>query len=83
MDRVSGHVSALNLPEFDPEESSVTWYRDYAAYCGVSDDRKTLYALVAQVGRRKPDLKQYLGAASDGGPEANCDPPQWQRQPFA
>ena len=58
VDRVSGHVSALNLPEFDPEESSVTWYRDYAAYCGVSDDGKTLYALVAQVGRRKPDLKR-------------------------
>ena len=42
MDRVSGRVPALNLPEFDPEESSVAWYRDYAAYCGVSDDGKTL-----------------------------------------
>ena len=81
VDRVSGRVSALNLPEFDPEESSVAWYRDYAAYCGVSDDGKTLYALVAQLGRRKPVLKTNLGAASDGGPEANCDPPGWQRQP--
>jgi len=82
VDRLSGRVSALNLPEFDPEYSSTAWYRDYAAYCGVSDDGKKLYALVAQLGRRKPVLKKALGDASDGGPEANCEPPRWQRQPI-
>lgn len=82
VDRVTGRVSALNLPEFDPDASTVAWYRDYAAYCGVSDDGKTLYALVAQLGRRKPVLKSNLGSASDGGPEANCDPPEWLRQPI-
>ena len=81
VDRASGRVSALNLPEFDPEVSSAVWYRDYAAYCGASDDGKTLFALVAQLGRRKPVLKTNLGAASEGGPEANCDPPEWHRQP--
>ena len=81
VDRVSGHVSALNLPDFDPEYSAAAWYRDYAAYCGVSDDGKKLSALVAQIGRRKPVLKKTLGDASDGGPDANCGPPRWQRQP--
>jgi hypothetical protein len=81
VDRTSGRVSALNLPEFDPSYSIATWYRDYAAYCGVSDDGKKLYALVAQLGRRKPILKKALGDADAGGPEANCAPPAWQRQP--
>ncbi len=81
VDRASGRVSALNLPEFDSSFSTAAWYRDYVAYCGVSDDGKKLYALVAQLGRRKPILKKALGDADDGGPEANCAPPTWQRQP--
>ena len=81
VDRVSGRVSALNLPEFDPYYSATAWYRDYAAYCGVSDDGKKLYAVVAQLGRRKPVLKKSLGDADDGAPDANCSPPTWQRQP--
>ena len=81
VDRVSGRVSALNLPEFDPYYSTAAWYRDYAAYCGVSDDGKKLFAVVAELGRRKPVLKKSLGEADDGGPDANCAPPAWQRQP--
>lgn len=34
-----------------------SWYRDYAVYCGVADDGKKLSAVVFQVGRRKPVLK--------------------------
>ena len=49
------------LPEFDPYYSVASWYRDYAAYCGVSDDGKKLFAIVFQVGRRKPVLKKPLG----------------------
>lgn len=82
VDRVSGRVSALSLPDFDPEYSSAAWYRDYAAYCGVSDDGKKLFAVVEQLGRRKPVLKKALGDTSAGGPEANCEPPTWQRQPI-
>lgn len=40
VDRTTGHVSLINLPEFDVVYSAVSWYRDYAAYCGVSDDEK-------------------------------------------
>jgi hypothetical protein len=82
VDRGTGRVSALNLPDFDAESSVAAWYRDYAAYCGVSDDGKKLFAWVAELGRRKPVLKKPLGDASVGGPEANCGPSAWQRQPI-
>ena len=36
MDRVTGHVSPLKLPDYDPGVSQVSWFRDYAAYCGVT-----------------------------------------------
>jgi hypothetical protein len=36
VDRITGHTSAINLPEFDALYSAVSWYCDYAAYCGVS-----------------------------------------------
>jgi hypothetical protein len=61
VDRLTGHISAIALPEFDPYYSVASWYRDYAAYCGVSDDGKKLFAIVYQVGRRKPVLKKPLG----------------------
>jgi len=47
-------------PEFGSYYSVASWYRDYVAYCGVSDDGKKLYAVVFQVGRRKPVLKKPL-----------------------
>ena len=50
VDRMTGHISAINLPEFDSCYSVASWYSDYIAYCGVSDDGKTLYAVVFQVG---------------------------------
>ena len=59
-----------------------SWYRDYIAYCGVSDDGKKLFAVVAQLGRRKPILKKALGEADgDDMPDSECPAPDWQRQP--
>lgn len=81
VDRISGRVSALNLPEFDAAYSSVSWYRDYAGYCGVSDDGKKLHAIVALLGRRKPVVKSAMGDADDPSRQADCSPPEWQRQP--
>ncbi len=78
VDRMSGHISQLNLPEFDALYSVTYWFRDYGAYCGVSDDGKKVYAMVAQLGRRKPILKKSLGDA-DGDP--TCAGPSWQRKP--
>lgn len=83
VDRLTGRVSQLNLPEFDPFYSTSSWYRDYIAYCGVSDDGKKLYAVVAQVGRRKPILKKDAGeTAGDDDPDSECPPPVWERSPM-
>jgi hypothetical protein len=58
VDRVTGRVTQINLPEFAPFYSTASWYRDYVAYCGVSDDGKKPFAIVAQLGRRKAILKK-------------------------
>ena len=82
MDRMTGRISSLALPEFDPYYSVASWYRDYAAYCGVSDDGKKLFAIVFQVGRRKPVLKKALGEAhGDAAPDSECPAPGWERRP--
>jgi len=82
VDRVTGHISQASLPEFDPDSSSASWYRDYVAYCGISDDGRKLSAVVMQLGRRKPILKKPLGeGAAEQTSGAGCAPPGWQRAP--
>jgi hypothetical protein len=82
VDRVTGRVAQISLPEFDPFYSTSSWYRDYVAYCGVSDDGQRLFAIVAQLGRRKPILKKALGDTGGGElPDSECPAPVWQRQP--
>lgn len=88
VDRVSGRISPINLPEFDVLYSGVSWYRDYAAYCGVSEDGKKIYAVVEQIGSRKPALKKLLEGesvaapeAKDASPDSACPLPAWQRAP--
>ena len=88
VDRTTGHISPINLPEFDAFYSSTSWYRDYAAYCGVSDDGMKVYAIVAQLNRRKPVLKKLLegekivdGEMKDPVPDSACPAPAWQRSP--
>jgi hypothetical protein len=77
-------VAPINLPEFDAFYSAASWYRDYVAYCGVADDGKKTYAMVAQLSRRKPVLKKELsngGVAEDSAPDSACPVPNWQRGP--
>lgn len=82
VDRMTGHISPISLPDFDPYYSVASWYRDYAAYCGVSDDGKKLFAIVFQAGRRKPVLKKPLGdAGGDDDPDSECPAPVWERRP--
>ena len=83
VDRLTGHISAVSLPEFDALYSAARWYRDYVAYCGVSDDGKKTFAMVVQMGRRKPVLKKQIsgGLPEEGGADAICDAPTWQRGP--
>jgi hypothetical protein len=82
VDRETGRITQLNLPNFDPFYSRASWYRDYAAYCGTSDDGAKRYAVVAQLGRKKPVLKRELGPVKDSDtPDSQCATPEWQRQP--
>lgn len=82
VDRSSGKITQLKLPDFNPFYSEVGWYRDYAAYCGVSSDGEHLLALVAQLGVRKPLYRKELGKANGGDlPDSDCAAPHWDRKP--
>ena len=87
VDRVTGHIIALKLPDYDPGVSQVSWFRDYGAYCGVTPGGKSLYAVVAQVAARRPVLAKKLAAfdskaAPENHPETVCGQPEWQREPL-
>ncbi|HLW55679.1 MAG TPA: hypothetical protein VKW06_22815 [Candidatus Angelobacter sp.] len=74
VDRTTGRISQLSLPAFDPDVSQASWYRDYAAYCGVSEENQGLL-VVSQIGKRKPILRKEF--ASPG-----CALPKWDRGPM-
>lgn len=84
VDRVTGHITALHLPDFDAAVSNVVWYRDYAAYCGTGTTAKGgLYAVVAQLGSRRPSVLKQIGP----WPQTNhfipvCKPAEWQKLPM-
>jgi hypothetical protein len=81
VDRSTAHVSSLRLPEFDAFYSPVAWYRDYAAYCGISEAGDKLYALVTQLGARKLLLRSPLQVITGTESEPPCGLPAWQRGP--
>ncbi len=82
VDRETGRVAPLRLPRFDPFYSIASWYRDYVAYCGLSDDGEKLYAMVVQLNRKKPLVEKELRPARQGEmPNSECAPPVWQRGP--
>jgi hypothetical protein len=84
VDRSTGHITALHLPDFDPAVSDAVWFRDYAAYCGIATTaRGGLFAIVAQLGTRKAIVQKKIGE----WPRSNhsvpvCQPAQWQRLPM-
>lgn len=82
VDRTSARISQVTLAEFDPFYSEASWFRDYAAYCGVTDNGEKLLAVVMQLGRRKPVLRKELGKASQGErPDSECAAPTWESKP--
>ena len=82
VDRASGRVQPVALSMFDPDNSEVSWYRDYAAYCGFSDDLKQAFAVVVQLGKRKPLLKKATTEKNrDAAQASGCPAPEWQRDP--
>ena len=77
IDRTNGHVTAMKLPDYDPAVSQVIWFRDYAAYCGLTSGGHQLYAVVAQVAARRPILAKKIGPWTptppvSGPPAAPC-----------
>jgi len=83
VDRITGHIVALKLPDYDPGVSQVSWFRDYGAYCGVTGTGKSLYAVVAQVAARKPVLAKKLEAFdAENHPDSVCATAEWQREPL-
>jgi hypothetical protein len=83
VDRITGRITALKLSDYDPEVSRVEWFRDYAAYCGVTPSGKSLYAVVVQLAVRKPVLSKKLAAFNRAEfPEPACAPVVWQRDPI-
>lgn len=82
VDRASGRITPVPLPLFDQFYSVASWYRDYVAYCGISEDGKKVHAVVAQLGRRKPLLRKYVGLSRPSEtPDSACAAPQWERRP--
>lgn len=83
VDRATGRVTPLKLPDYDPGVSQVSWFRDYAAYCGLTSTGKSLYAVVAQVAKSKAVLAKKLAAFdAENHPDPVCVEPEWQRDPM-
>ena len=84
VDRATGHISALHLPDFDPEVSEAMWFRDYAAYCGIATTAKGgLVAVVAQLGARKAVVQKVIAPwPQENAPHPVCLPARWQRTPM-
>jgi len=85
VDRVTGHITALHLPDFDPAVSNAVWYRDYAAFCGIATTAKgsALMAIVAQLGARKAIVARPVGKwPQPDHPHPLCQPAKWQRLPM-
>ncbi len=81
VDRNTGRITQIKFPDFDPYYSDVSWYRDYAAYCGVADDGEKVSAIVAQITTKKPLYKKQVEKITGDLPDSVCATPLWQRSP--
>lgn len=84
VDRTTGRVTPLHLPNFDAQISDVVWFRDYAAYCGLIPSLKGgVVAVVAELGAHKV-IAQHVIANWPLEKPAHpvCSPAQWQRLPM-
>jgi hypothetical protein len=84
VDRTTGHITALHLPDFDPQVSEAVWFRDYAAYCGIATTVKGgLMAVVAELGARRAVVQQKLGPwPQTVAAHPVCGVATWQRTPM-
>ena len=82
VDRVSGKISLVKVAGFRSILFEVSWYRDYAAYCGITSNGERATAVVGEIGGKKALFRKELGKASMGdSPNSICSMPRWERQP--
>jgi hypothetical protein len=84
VDRITGHITALHLPDYDPQVSDVVWFRDYAAYCGIATTVKGgLIAVIAQLGAHKAIVQKVIAPwPQPSAPHPACARALWQRSPM-
>lgn len=84
VDRTTGHVTPLHLPNFDAQISEVAWFRDYAAYCGLIPTLKGgVVATVAELGTRRVVAQHVLASwPLERASYPICAPAQWARTPM-
>ena len=81
IDRLSGRITPLSLPDFDPDSSEASWYRDYVAYCASPTDADQVTVVVAQIGRRKPWFRKAVEARTVKSSNSSCPRFFWSRDP--
>jgi hypothetical protein len=84
VDRTTGRITALHLPDFDNVVSEAVWFRDYAAYCGTGTTAKGgLFMVVAQLGARRAVVQKQIGKWPQTAPSLPvCKAAEWQRAPM-
>lgn len=84
VDRTTGHITPLHLPDFDAQISEVAWFRDYGAYCGLVPSLKGgVMAIVVELGSHKPVAQHVLANWPLDKPlHPVCAPARWQRTPM-
>ena len=66
VDRVSGKIALVKLPDFDAFYSEVSWYRDYAAYCGITSNGERVDARGRRDRRQEGVVSQGIGQGQHG-----------------
>ncbi len=84
VDRTTGHITPLHLPNFDAQISEIAWFRDYGAYCGLVPTLKGgVMATVVELGSHKAVVQHVLANwPLDKPMHPVCAPAQWQRTPM-
>ena len=84
VDRISGHITAVHLPDYDPDISDVVWFRNYAAFCGIATTAKGgVVAVIAELGARKAIVQKVIAPWPQTTPPwPVCARAIWQRTPM-
>jgi len=84
VDRITGHITALHLADYDADISDVVWFRNYAAYCGISTTAKGgVVAVIAELGARKAVVQKIIAPWPQLTPPwPVCVRAKWQRTPM-